>query len=125
MRQGSPPGAVGVFPAAHPDVGDASVWADGDEAMVAVGSITHGHFGCYDEGLTTTQRRTRVVDDVVEFLDALFRDRVLLWKSPGPQPASGGWRRLGHDSPYSLMDGGDLTFLWSGPTPNPLAGGTG
>ena len=36
---------------------------------------------------------------------------------------SGGWRTIGRDERFSLLDSDDLTFLWSGPTKNPLPGG--
>jgi hypothetical protein len=111
------PNAVGVFPAAHPDVGDVTIWDDGDEATVGISEITHGHFNPYDETLSEKQVAERVTSDVVEFLNDLFADRVLLWKSQDGR--SGGWRILGHDNAYSIMDGDDITYLWSGPVKNP------
>lgn len=122
FRADAPPQPVATFPAAHPDVGEVSVWDDGGEATVAVGDITHGHFDCYDEGLSAIDRRRRVANDVAKFLELLFSDRVLLWHSPGPNPRSGGWQVIDASSSYSIMDGGDVTYLWSGPTPNKLGG---
>ena len=108
---------IGVFPAAHAEVGDVTIDDDGNEATVYIGEITHGHFNPYDERLSEKEIAEHVASDVVNFLDDLFADRVLLWKSPDGR--SGGWRRLGEDNPYSIMDGDDITYLWSGPVKNP------
>jgi hypothetical protein len=112
-----------VFPAAHPEVGDVSIWDDGDEATVAVGEITHGHFNPYDASLTPEETANRVAENVVAFLGDLFADGVLLWKTPGS--GAGGWRVLGLDHNFSLMDADALTYFWSGPAKNPLRGGAG
>lgn len=119
FRLGELANVVGAFPAVHPEVGDVTIWDDGDEATVGVGEITHGHFNPYDEGLSEKEIADRVTSDVVEFLDDLFADRVLLWKSPDGR--SGGWRILDNDTPYSLMGGDDLTYLWSGPVNIPVS----
>jgi hypothetical protein len=120
LRAASPPDPVATFPAAHPAVGDLSIWDDGGEAMVAVGDITHGHFNPNDGSLTPEQVAERVAADVLGFLEDLFADRILLWKSPAG--GSGGWVVLGNDEALSLMDGDDLTFTWSGPVKNALRG---
>jgi hypothetical protein len=102
-----------VFPATHPGVGDVSIWDDGDEATLAVGDITHGHFNPYEEHLSETQLAHSVTEMVVEFLDALFSDRVVLWCSKDRR--SGGWRVV--DEPASTVPidlSGDV-FVWSGP----------
>ena len=117
LQSGSSPNEVAVFPAAHPEVGNVSIWDDGDEATVGIGEITHGHFNPYDDSLTSEQIAKRVTEDVIEFLQALFNDRVLLWKSR--DGGSGGWRILAHNTDGSLMEGDDLTYLWSGPVKNP------
>jgi hypothetical protein len=120
LRTGSPPDPIAVFPAAHPAVGEVSIWDDGDEAMVAIGDITHGHFNSDDESLTPEQKADQVAAGVLGFLEDLLADRALLWKSP--DGGSGGWRISEYDEMISLMDGVDLTFRWSGPVKNPLAG---
>ncbi|MHC9539942.1 MAG: hypothetical protein AB9903_10520 [Vulcanimicrobiota bacterium] len=43
LRTGAPPGLIAVFPAAHPEVGDLTIYDDGEEATVCIGTITHGH----------------------------------------------------------------------------------
>jgi hypothetical protein len=123
LRTGLPPDPIAVFPGIHEAVGDVSVWDDGEEATVGVGTITHGHFNPYDQSLTAEQVSIQVSEDVVGFLEDLFADKVLLWKSP--DSGSGGWRILGHDEQISLMDSEDITFVWSGPVENPLLGGAG
>ena len=112
--------AIGTFPCAHEEVGDVTIWDDGDEATVGIGDITHGHFNPYDENLTQEEVENRITQEVVAFLTDLFADRVLLWKSP--DGGSGGWRILGDDGRYSIMDSNNLTYLWSGPVRNPDIG---
>jgi hypothetical protein len=113
FRTGDSPNAIGIFPAAHAEVGDVTIWDDGDEATVGIGEITHGHFNPYDETLTEQQIAERVTSDVVAFLTDLFADRVLLWKSLNN--GAGGWQVLEGENDFSLMDAEALTYLWSGP----------
>lgn len=112
LRPGFPPDPVAIFPRQHEAVGDVSIWDHGDEATVAVGEITHGHFNPYDPTLNAEQIAERVADDVINFLIDLFEDRVLLWKSADGR--SGGWRMIGSDDRDSLMDASDQGFVWSG-----------
>ena len=121
LRTDVPPNPIATFPAAHPAVGDVSVWDDGEEATVAISEVTHGHFDSYDASLTPEQIENQIAAAVLDFLEDLFADRVLLWKSP--DGGSGGWRVLGEDQSLSLMDGDDQTFTWSGPVENPLSKG--
>lgn len=113
FRTDDSPIAIGSFPSAHEEVGDVTIWDNGDEATVGIGDITHGHFNTYDENLTQEEIVQRVTQEVLAFLTDLFADRVLLWKSA--DGGSGGWRILGDDNRYSIMDSNDLTYL--GPAP--------
>ena len=61
-----------------------------------VGCITHGHFACYDAAMDADAKCRFVVEGVVEFLEALFEDRVLLWSHT--DGGSGGFEIL-HDRP--------------------------
>src|SRR6266478_4285680 len=83
LRTGEPPDAIAVFPAAHSEVGDVSIYDDGNEAMVSVGQISHGHFGWDDSNRTDAEIAKSVTDEVVRFLMDLFADRIVLWKSSG------------------------------------------
>lgn len=113
MRLGISPEATVIFPAAHPRVGDVSIWDDGNEATVGIGDITHGHFNPYDGNLSKSQIAHAVTEMVIDFLDALFSNRVVLWCSHDRR--SGGWRVF--DEPVSTAPSdvsGDV-FVWSGP----------
>ncbi len=111
LRTGPSEGSL-VFPAVREEVGDVVVYDDGDEATVFVGTITHGHFDDYAEGVSEDERAVTVAESVADFLDALFADRVLLWRSG----RSGGWRVLDdEEQPDVRSDAGTQFFLWSGP----------
>lgn len=112
LQPGKSGNEIALFPAIHPEVGDITIWDDGDEATIGIGEITHGHFNPYDDSFTSDQIAERVTEEVIEFLEDLFADRVLLWKSPDGR--SGGWQVLGHgdDDPPR---GDNLRYLWSGP----------
>lgn len=124
MTCGTPPEPIAVFPAVHPEVGDVSIWDDGDEATVAIGDITHGHFGAYDGALSQEQIHEEVAKQVVAFLADLFADKVVLWRTPGRR--LGGWYYADRE-PQGAGTTGCLgrflasprkaeRFLWSGPS---------
>ena len=77
---------------------------------MCIDDLTHGHFAEYDDQLTETERERRIVEAVVEFLDALFADRVALW---GQARVGGGWYRI--DLGGSGGRPGTQEFVWSGP----------
>ena len=87
---------------------------DGDEATLFIGELTHLHFDC-DAGEAAPE--TRVTNEVLEFLEELFADRMLIWKS----------RTTGADGSMPIEDArffagikrDDLTYVWSGPVNNP------
>src|SRR4051812_47651596 len=97
----APPQPIATFPAAQPTVGRVLVYDDGDEATVLIENVTHAHFNPHDENLSEAQRDEVVTEDVVDFLKALFSDRVLLHSSPDNR--RGGWTRLDlKDGPVEL-----------------------
>src|SRR4051812_37590561 len=79
LVEGAPPGPCAVFPGVHPGIRGVSIYDDGDELTLCVDDVTHGHFAEYAEGLSDAERDGRVVEVVVEFLDALFEDSVAVW----------------------------------------------
>ena len=75
--------------------------------------ITHGHFNPYDEVEDDAEREQWIVDEMIEFLDALFDDRVLLYRSPDRR--MGGWTIFDDNIDKSVMEQGREYFVWSGP----------
>lgn len=105
-----------TFPAVSTAVGDVNISDDGRAATVTVGTITHGHFSVHDEHLSSQQIADQVAEDLLGFLDDLFANRVLLWKSP--DGSSGGWHVLNAEESLSSMDLKGHSFTWSGPAQN-------
>jgi hypothetical protein len=106
-----------VFPAKHPDVGDVRIWDEGGEAVLVIGDITDSHFYPCGVDLPRDQIDRWVVDAVIQFLEALFSDKILLWKSP----RAGGWTRPDFQSPVAEdswvrdLRKDALYYVWSGP----------
>ena len=121
LQVGTPPDPVAVFPAKHPKVGPLRVWAPGRRGGVAarlqIGEILNDEVSNYDAHLPFDQRVERVTSHVVRFLDHLFSDRLLFWKS-SDEPRRGGWRErgaAGHTEPLVLDDRVYETYVWSSP----------
>jgi hypothetical protein len=110
LVEGTPPNPCAVFPGTHPGIRSVSIYDDGDELTVCVDDLTHGHFAEYDDNRSDAERQRRIVAAVVEFLDALFADRVAVW---GKANVGGGWFRI--DRGGSGGPPGVQTFVWSGP----------
>jgi hypothetical protein len=109
----TPPQPIASFPACQAAVGKVMVYDDGDEATVLIEKITHGHFSTYDQKLAEEQRDRIVTEKIVEFLKALFSDRVLLFTKGHNQV--GGWSRLDlMEGPVELWPSFRY-FLWSRP----------
>jgi hypothetical protein len=79
LRVGTRPDPIAVFPSALVDIGELSIYDDGDEATISIQNITHNHVNPYDESLTSEQREKWITENVVDFLTMLFNDEVLLW----------------------------------------------
>lgn len=123
FRRGTPPEPIAVFSAKHADVGDVRVWDEGDEATLEIGTITHSHFNPHDPQLNSTEIAARVTDEVVEFLDDLFADRVLLWKAADGRSA--GWVDVSEANDADALPSDSMAYLWSGPVTNPITRGAG
>jgi hypothetical protein len=113
LTTGTPPGPVAVFSAAHPDVGDCSIWDDGNEATVGIGEIIHGHFNPCDESLSPDQIAAKVSETVVAFLDNLFADRVMCWSRLDGR--GGGWESVPEGCDFPEPPDEARVFVWSGP----------
>jgi hypothetical protein len=96
------------FPAAHPAVGDTVFVVERDEVTIHIGSITHGHFNRFD--LPPDARPGAIAADVVDFLAALFSDRVVVWS----RRMSGGWTLVAPGEQPSAVANA-ATYVWSGP----------
>ena len=86
-----PPKPVASLQSPCQALGRIDICDDGDEATVYF-SATHGHFSCYDGALSVEQREQQIADDVITFLESLFKDRVVIWHLLGG--LAGGWRVL-------------------------------
>jgi len=132
LRLGTPPDPIAVFPAAHPDVGDVKVSeGNGGGADVAVGDVARDHFfNPYEEERDTSEAAEGIARNVVRFLEELFADRLLIWRSTDGRTR--GWRErgdAGHSAPLVVDDRAYYTYIWSRPlgiwqaTPTILARG--
>ena len=63
------------------------------------------------DSLPVEQRERQITDDVIAFLDSLFKDRVVVWQVLGG--LAGGWRVLkpGEDAPTPSV--ARRQFLWT------------
>jgi hypothetical protein len=110
LVEGKPPDPCAVFPGSHPGIRGVSIYDDGEELTVSIDDLTHGHFAAYDPGLSDSDRDQQIVAEVVEFLEALFADRVAVW---GQANVGGGWYRTDRGGVERQSDGPE--FVWSGP----------
>lgn len=110
LVEGNPPDPCAMFPGVHSGIRGVSIHDDGHELTVCVDDLTHGHFAEYDNTLLEDERERRIVESVVEFLDALFTDRVVVW---GQHNRGGGWYRT--DLGGSGGRHGVPAFVWSAP----------
>jgi hypothetical protein len=114
---GAPP-AIAIFPAAHPEVGAVSLSeGSGSGADVAVGEVAQDHFfNPYEEERGTPQAAEGIAKNVVRFLEELFADRLLMWRSSDGRTK--GWRErgeAGHTAPLVVDDRAYFTYIWSRP----------
>jgi hypothetical protein len=110
---GLPPNPVAVFQAQHPSVGDLVIWDDGDEVTIAIGEITHGHFNPYNPELDQEEIEKEVTEEVLDFLEDIFADKIQLWKSR--EGGSGGWQHLEFSEVRNDLSTKVEYYVWSGP----------
>jgi len=117
LQLGEPPDPIAVFPGIHHEVGEIRISDSQTSADLAVGNIVYDHFfNPYDEERGTDKAVEGIANDVVRFLDELFADRLLMWRSVDGRTR--GWRErgeAGHLAPLVIDDREYLTYLWSGP----------
>ncbi len=110
-----PPDPIARLPLAHPGLGELQIFDDGDEATIYLTEITHGHFNPYD--ITDGNARDEwIVSQVIEFLDSLFDDRVLFFRTPDRR--MGGWTVFDGDLTKLHLESGREYFCWSKPISN-------
>jgi len=117
LHLGDPPDPIAVFPGIHPDVGEIRISDRNTSADLAVGSIVYDHFfNPYDDERGTDEAVAGIAREVVRFLEQLFADRLLMWRSVDGRTR--GWRERGeakHSAPLVIDDREYLLYLWSGP----------
>src|SRR5687768_3456956 len=88
----SPPDPVATLDGPCGELSPLQICDDGDEATIYLGAITHGHFGCYEDGISGDERHRQIAENVVDFVRDLLSDRIVASSSLGGR--IGGWRRL-------------------------------
>lgn len=98
-------------------LGGLEIYDDGDEATVSLTKFTHSHFNP-NRRMTETERDAWVSESVVNYLEALFGDRLLLFRSPvSLQGGSQHYHeQIDASSPVIGMEAYEC-FVWSGPVP--------
>lgn len=104
---------IATFPAAHAAVGAVTVWEEGVEATVIIEHLAHSHFSLDEPNLSHTEIDRQITENVVDFLEALFQDRVLFWISSDQN--AGGWHRLDLMAETPLLSREGSHYVWSGP----------
>ncbi len=109
---------IASFPPAHPEVGELKIFDDGNEVIIEIGEITHGHFCRMNAVATNEEAEEEVVANVVDFLEDLFAGKYILWRTR--QRGAGGWKHvdfLSEDKILSKFENDAVYFNWSGPLP--------
>ena len=115
FTRGTDPKLIVSFPSAHAEVGELKILDDGNEVIVEIGEITHGHFGSMKE--TATQEADQeVAENVVDFIEDLFAGKYILWRTK--KRFAGGWKHVDFPSESNRMPNVEIDaiyFTWSGP----------
>jgi hypothetical protein len=101
-----------VIPPKHADFGLVEITEEGDELILFAGNFTHGHFASYNDALSPNEKANEIIDDITDFLAAMFEDQVVFW---GSNQKGGGWYRIDIDSELLPQENNSDEFLWSGP----------
>jgi hypothetical protein len=101
------------IPSGNKDFGDIEILDDQDELTICVGKFTHWHAGCYDDNLKEAQKEDAIIENVTEFLRALFSDEIVVW---GNQLGGGGFCHIDKDcKSRSILGLKRNRWVWSGP----------
>ena len=95
---------VVVVRSPNPVIGAIEIEAEAEACgwIVSVGDLTHGHFDFPTSGCDRSVGLRKAADDVLEFLDDVFAERVEFFVVPG----GGGWRHVEGSTPHAIR--------WSG-----------
>jgi len=107
----SPPDPAASLVGPCEELSPLQICDDDDEATIYLGTITHGHLGCYEEGITEDERHRLIAEDVTDFVRDLFSDRIVAMSTLGG--AVGGWRRLSADEALPAHSMLKRQFVWS------------
>ncbi len=97
-------GDVVVIRSPNPLIGAIKIEAEAEACgwIVSVGDLTHGHFDFPTYGFDRSVGLRKAADDVLEFLDDVFAERVEFFVVAG----GGGWRPVEDSLPHAIR--------WSG-----------
>jgi hypothetical protein len=73
----------------HGCIGPIWIVDDSDEITIYIDKATHCHFSCYEESFSETEKEDYICNKVIDWLDALFQDRLVILTIFGG--FSGGW----------------------------------
>jgi hypothetical protein len=105
---------VATLRAPFAEIGELQIYDDGDEATVVFSKVTHGHFGSYDSSLSAEKKELEIVQNVINFLQALFADKVLLFCTPSGSKGFGGWQKIDPSQEPLAFKSKCEYFVWSG-----------
>ena len=94
--------------APYGELGSLEIAEDDGEVTVYIGDVAHGHF--YPMQKRSPTRDVEVAEDLGDFLERLFADRVVMRKSA----VASSWWYVDDASSVQLRSRGDY-FLWSRP----------
>lgn len=97
------------------ELGELEIYDDGDEATIVLTKVTHCHVNPYSK-MPSSERDAWITESVLDFLTALFEDRMLVYCS-SDRLQSGSHRYetpIDRSRPVVGTEQYDC-FVWSGP----------
>ena len=105
---------MATFAASHSEFGDLVIHDDGHEATLVLGTLTHTHIDAQYSRHASKGADQALTEEVLEFLEDLFADRIVVWCVPGK---SGGYYYVNRRPAHVPKDA--KAFVWSGPATDP------